>query len=331
MTDAAGGTDAVTDAAGGTDAVTAAAGAAGAAAAGAAGVVAGTSASDAPVLVGGPASAQARGTAPGAARGAAPEAARGTAPGAARGAAPELVLFDLDDTLFAHRAAVAAGILGHVSAQGGRGAAADPHSVVTLWHALEEQHYHAYLAGELDFAGQRSARARDFAAAHGVDLTAAEAAAWFTDYFAHYRANWRLHDDALPCLDELARRIPGVRFGLITNGELAYQSVKLADTGLDARVEHVVASAEFGLSKPRPEIFRHACTLFDVDPRASVYVGDRLRTDAIGAAGAGLTGVWLDRVGTAGPPPPAADLAEARELGVIRLTTLAALPAALTA
>ncbi|WEO78089.1 HAD family hydrolase [Cryobacterium sp. SO2] len=242
---------------------------------------------------------------------------------------PALVLFDLDDTLFAHREAVAAGILGHVAAQGGRGAAADPHAVVELWNALEEQHYHAYLAGNLDFAGQRSARARDFAAAHGVQLTEDEASAWFSDYFVHYRAHWRLHEDALPCLDELARRIPGVRFGLITNGELAYQSVKLADTGLDAQVEHVITSAEFGLSKPRPEIFRHACALFGADPQLSVYVGDRLRTDAIGAAAAGLTGVWLDRVGSAGPPPPEADLVEARALGLIRLTTLAALPAVL--
>ena len=242
---------------------------------------------------------------------------------------PALVLFDLDDTLFAHRAAVAAGILGHVAAQGGRGAAADPHTVVALWNALEEQHYHAYLAGDLDFAGQRSARARDFAAAHGVALTDAEAGAWFEDYFVHYRAHWRLHEDALPCLDDLTRRIPGVRFGLITNGELAYQSVKLTDTGLAARVEHVITSAEFGLSKPRPEIFLHACALFGADPARSVYVGDRLRTDAIGAAAAGLTGVWLDRVGTAGPPPPEADLAEARALGVIRLTGLDALPALL--
>ena len=239
------------------------------------------------------------------------------------------MLVDLDDTLFAHREAVAAGILGHVAAQGGQGAAADPHTVVALWNALEEQHYHAYLAGDLDFAGQRSARARDFAAAHGVELTEAEATAWFTDYFRHYRAHWRLHADALPCLDELTRRIPGVCFGLITNGELAYQSVKLADTGLDARLAQVVTSAEFGLSKPRPEIFVHACALFGADPARSVYVGDRLRTDAIGAAAAGLTGVWLDRVGSAGPTPPDTDLAEARELGVLRLTTLAALPEAL--
>jgi putative hydrolase of the HAD superfamily len=238
-----------------------------------------------------------------------------------------LVLFDLDDTLFAHREAVAAGIIGHVAAEGGRGAAADPRDVVTLWNALEEQHYHAYLAGDLDFAGQRSARARDFAAAHGVDLSEDAAGAWYNDYFLHYRASWRLHEDALPCLAELARRIPGVRFGLITNGELAYQSVKIDDTGLTGRVEHVVTSAEFGLSKPAPEIFRHACALFGTDPAASVYVGDRLRTDAIGAAAAGLTGVWLDRAGA--PPPPAADLVEARELGVIRLTTLTDLPAAL--
>lgn len=240
--------------------------------------------------------------------------------------APELVLFDLDDTLFAHRGAVEAGIVRHLGVVGGAFANADPTEAVTLWSALEEEHYHSYLAGALDFHGQRRARARDFAAAHGVELGEADASAWFEVYFTHYRDSWRLHADALPCLDALGAAFPGVRFGLITNGDLAFQGEKLRVTGLDRRVEHVIASGELGFAKPDPRIFVHACTVFGVSTEAAVYVGDRLRTDAIGAAAAGLTGVWLDR-GAASVAP--ADAADAARLGIIRIDTLAALPAAL--
>ena len=242
--------------------------------------------------------------------------------------APAVVLFDLDDTLFAHRDAVADGIVRHLRAAGGPFADADPTEAVTLWHALEEEHYHSYLAGTLDFQGQRRARVRDFAAAHGVELAEADTGPWFERYFLRYRESWHLHDDALPCLEALASAFPGIRFGLITNGDLAYQREKLQATGLDSRVEHVIASGELGFAKPDPRIFAHACEAFGVAAHAAVYVGDRLSTDAIGAAAAGLTGVWLDRHGAG---VPEADAAEAQRLGVIRITGLASLTAALAA
>ena len=241
--------------------------------------------------------------------------------------APAVVLFDLDDTLFAHRGAVTDGIRAHLGALGGTYGHADPGAALALWDDLEERHYHAYLAGSLDFAGQRQARARDFAAAHGVTLSGPAATAWFDAYFLHYRASWRLHPDALPCLDALATVFPGVRIGLITNGESTPQGHKLADTGLSGRVEHVIASGDLGFAKPDARIFHHACAVFGAAPEQTVYVGDRLRTDAIGAAAAGLTGVWLDR--TEAPPGP--DTAEAARLGVIRITGLAALPGVLAA
>ena len=198
--------------------------------------------------------------------------------------------------------------------------------MVALWHELEETHYHSYLAGQLDFEGQRRARARDFAARHGVALDDEAASAWFAAYFERYVESWALHSDTLPCLDELEARIPGVRFGLITNGDLAFQTRKVRAVGLDTRVERVIASGEFGVAKPDPSIFRHACETFGVTPDDAAYAGDRLRTDAIGAARAGLTGVWLNRTGAAVPPRDAADASEAR---VIEISTLADLPDAL--
>lgn len=236
----------------------------------------------------------------------------------------EVVLFDLDDTLFAHRESVEKGITAHREALGGAIAAAPHANEFARWNALEELHYHRYLSGELDFMGQRRARARDFVApfAGGSGLQSdADAEAWFDAYLVHYESTWMLHPDALPALDALAP----ARFGIITNGQLDFQMAKITAIGLEPRLEHIVASGEVGVAKPDPAIFLHACELFGVSPASAVYVGDRLHTDAIGARGAGLGGVWIDRAGSA----TAAQLAEAAAAGAPVIHSLAELPALL--
>ncbi|WP_431220396.1 HAD family hydrolase [Leifsonia xyli] len=247
---------------------------------------------------------------------------------AGAGAGVRVVLFDLDDTLFAHRAAVESGILHYAESLGAPFGTFEADELVTVWHDLEEEHYHSYLAGDLDFEGQRQARARDFAARHGVRLDDEQASAWFADYFEHYVAAWSLHDDTLPALDALERDIPGVRFGVITNGDLAFQRRKVEAVHLDQRMAHLIASGEVGVAKPEAAIFRFACDAFAVPPDEAAYVGDRLRTDAIGAARAGLTGVWLNRRGAVPSPEDELDAVTA---GVHTIRSLAELPALLRA
>ena len=232
--------------------------------------------------------------------------------------APLVVMFDLDDTLFAHRESVEAGIAAHRSSLGGALAAADRAAEFTRWNALEERHYHRYLTGELDFLGQRRERAREFVAPYGVQLGDEAADAWFDAYLVHYRATWTLHHDVLPALDDLAP----ARFGVITNGHLEFQLAKITATGLLPRLEHIVASGEVGVAKPDAAIFAEACSVFGVAASDAVYVGDRLHTDAIGASRAGLRGVWLDRHGLATP----AQRAEAAAEGIPLIHSLAGLP-----
>ena len=230
-----------------------------------------------------------------------------------------VVLFDLDDTLMAHREAVRRGILLHM---GDRAYPGDDHPAAQrLWHELEEAHYHSYLEGRLSYEGQRRARARDFARAHGEDLDEESAGTWFTRYFERYRESWALHDDALDALDAVEAAVPRVRLGVITNGEADFQRSKLELLGILERFDHVVASGEVGVVKPDAEIFHVALARFAADApvSAAVYVGDRLATDAIGAARAGLIGVWLNRHGA----EASADEAEqAAASGVLEITTL---------
>ncbi len=228
-----------------------------------------------------------------------------------------VVLFDLDDTLFAHRHAVDTAIA--------RFLGTDDLAEVERWHALEEQHYPRYLSGELGLIPQRRVRSRAMAEPYGLALaTDAEADDWYDRYFVEYKRAWSLHADTISCLDALDAA--GVRIGLITNGDLAFQTEKLETVGLDSRLEHVIASGAVGFAKPDARIFAHACAEFGVPASQALYVGDRLETDAIGAAAAGLTGVWLDRSG-AGPVDEQGTLAPAR--GIHTITTLSQLPALL--
>lgn len=230
-----------------------------------------------------------------------------------------VAIFDLDDTLFEHRRAVREGIAAHVRGQlPGVDAAAHQ----DRWDELEEHHYHRYLTGELDYLGQRRARARDFMEPFAVRFANDSAAElWFESYLLEYLRAWRLHDDALPCLDAL--KLAGIRVGMITNGDRAFQQAKLDAMGLTDRIEHLVTSGEFGVAKPDPAIFAHACARFGVDPSAALYIGDRLETDAIGAAKAGLHGVWLNRGGQTDQAQADAAVAAA---GVTVISTLAELP-----
>jgi putative hydrolase of the HAD superfamily len=239
-------------------------------------------------------------------------------------AATPVVLFDLDDTLMAHREAVGRGILLHMHE---RAYTAEAASAQQLWHDLEEEHYHAYLAGRLTFEGQRRARASAFAQVHGDVLDEAAAGDWFARYFEHYRDSWALHDDAIPALDALVAGLPRVRLGVITNGELDYQLAKLERLGILDRFDHVIASGDLGVTKPDPRIFEFAVERFAADAPVAwaAYVGDRLRTDAIGAASAGLVGVWLHRPGAPTSADEATDAAASAVLEISGLAELAPL------
>ncbi len=119
----------------------------------------------------------------------------------------------------------------------------------------------------------------------------------------------------MEALDEIARRHPGVRFGVVTNGERSQQEPKIAAAGLTARLSPVICSGDLGFTKPDPRIFLLACAEAGVAPADAVMVGDRLRTDALGGVDAGLAGgVWFDALGDGDAPLPA---------GVVRITALA--------
>ena len=196
-----------------------------------------------------------------------------------------LILFDIDDTLIDHSSAVHAGVASlHAAIQ----PSTPLPEFLSAWRAAMRKHFPRYLFGEVTYQDQRRARIRETVS---VSLTDGDADELFAGYFRSYEAHWALFSDVLPCLDDLA----GHRLGIISNGNGDEQRSKLERTGIAARFETIHISDECGRPKPDAEIFRRACRAASVDVHDAVYVGDLYEIDAIGARGAGLNGIWLDR------------------------------------
>ena len=109
----------------------------------------------------------------------------------------------------------------------------------------------------------------------------------------------------------------GRRVGVITNGPADVQRAKVELLGVEALVDFVIISGEFGVHKPDPAIFREALRLGDVPAHETVYIGDSAEHDVVGARAAGLAVVWVNRDGGpwAGPgDQPASEIRNVAEI-----------------
>jgi putative hydrolase of the HAD superfamily len=104
--------------------------------------------------------------------------------------------------------------------------------------------------------------------------------------------NLVLFDDVAPTLTELKKR--GLIMGLISNIEQDIDET-LTRLGLPSWLEIVVTSQDAGANKPQPEIFLEALKRASVQPAEALYIGDQYQVDVVGANGAGMKGILLDR------------------------------------
>jgi putative hydrolase of the HAD superfamily len=188
---------------------------------------------------------------------------------------PAAVLFDLDDTLYPEHAFVDGGF-----------------QAVGRTLARPSGRQAAWLVERLWALHDRDGRGRLFDALIAElgldDLDGTLAAACVLAYRTH-----QVHLAPFPgvpeLLDGLRRR--GVRTGLVSDGYGAVQARKLAGLGeVATRLDAIVLTDDLGPGhgKPSPTAFRVACRLLEVEPSATIYVGNDPRKDFIGARAAGL-------------------------------------------
>ncbi|MBX6385411.1 MAG: HAD family hydrolase [Microbispora sp.] len=231
------------------------------------------------------------------------------------------ILFDLDETLFDHRRAVA-----HAATRWTE-SVCPGHELLAeapaLWLDLEDKHLPAWHAGQCSFAEQRRRRLREFCDRLGLPVPADQDAA-FAEFLVHYESAWAAFPDAQATLEALAALDDAPVLGVLTNGTAVQQEAKLRRIGLMDHMEVVLTPEALGAFKPAAQCYLGAAAKLGLRPEEVLMVGDNLLLDAVAPTRAGMHGVWLDRYRCELSSP-------AESASVTRITTLRDLPGVLEA
>jgi len=90
-------------------------------------------------------------------------------------------------------------------------------------------------------------------------------------------------------LEELSKRY---KLGIIANQSVG-SAQRLEDWGIGKYFDLVIASAETGVEKPNPDIFKIALERANCLPENAVMVGDRIDNDILPARELGMKTVWV--------------------------------------
>lgn len=109
--------------------------------------------------------------------------------------------------------------------------------------------------------------------------------------FAEGEKLWVPFDDVNTTLDTLKAR--GYKLGIVSNARDAANVERLVDQAqLRPWFNPIVISANVGVRKPHPRIFKGVLDAWQLKPDEVVMVGDMLGADVLGAHNANMRGIW---------------------------------------
>ena len=203
-----------------------------------------------------------------------------------------LALFDLDNTLADHRTSL------HVR----------------LHHAFEEvfpeeDERTKVVAASVEITHDGTGHFAQLLADHGIDAAAVAERA-----IERYRSDrYRGLELYVDTLEAIAQASEHFEIAMITNGPTDIQQPKLDLLGIEELFSFVLISESTGYWKPDPRIFELALERAGVPAHEAVYIGDSPDHDMLGAQAAGLTAIWMNRLGLTWPGGRQPDY-EARDL-----------------
>ena len=152
---------------------------------------------------------------------------------------------------------------------------------------------------------------RRLLAAAGIQVSSAVAARVWSKV-SQANKELALYEDVLPALDEI--RAAGLLTGIISNIGRDLELLVM-NLGLRDRMDVWVGVADAGgEGKPHAPIFQVAMAKVGVGPREALHVGDQYDSDVVGATGAGMHALLLDRTGSATPPMGSAVVRSLRDV-----------------
>ena len=84
----------------------------------------------------------------------------------------------------------------------------------------------------------------------------------------------------------------GVRMGVVSDAPRLSVWMRIVGLGLHHYFDHVVTFEDTGEKKPSPKPFKKLLSLMNVEPEASIMVGDWAERDIKGAKALGMRTAW---------------------------------------
>nr|WP_068501228.1 YjjG family noncanonical pyrimidine nucleotidase [Paenibacillus kribbensis] len=200
----------------------------------------------------------------------------------------EVILFDIDDTLFDFKKAERHA-LHHTFTQFGLPQGATEYKASydeinsALWREAEE--------GHITSEQLRVERFKRLFALHKLDFNSDDFSAAYLRYLGEGAF---LTDGAA----ELCGMLSDFRLAIITNGIKEVQTSRLQLSSLGHLFEQVIISEEVGCQKPQAGIFDYAFTKLAISDKSKVLmVGDSLTSDIQGGHQYGMDTCWFNPAG----------------------------------
>ena len=194
----------------------------------------------------------------------------------------DAIIFDIDDTLYNSTRLSITARANAIEAMIDAGLPVDRETGTEL------------LNGVIQRLGANSNRHFDeLVEAAGVPPSARLIAAGIVAYHNTKPVYLRPFEETIPTL--LRLRDLGYRMGVITNGMAVKQWEKLIRLGIQHFFHAAVVSETAGVEKPDPQIFTVCCERLQVEPAASVYVGNDPHTDIFGANRVGMLSIRMHK------------------------------------
>ena len=95
--------------------------------------------------------------------------------------------------------------------------------------------------------------------------------------------------------ETLEKLKPEYKLGIISNGPVQAQSMKLEKSGIKSLFEMILFTGEIGIYKPDPRVFLEGCKRIGCTPEEAYYVGDNIPFDIEGSRNAGLSPIFIWR------------------------------------
>lgn len=204
----------------------------------------------------------------------------------------KLILFDLDDTLFAWYPFWKAGMMAAMKEHHST-CHLDTETVfstfdrysLSLWPVVEQ--------GKMDWPTYRRMRFIETMRHLGEEANEETADDFMALFHVLKMEYLKPNPEVVRVVKELAENH---HLGIVTNGPADQQYQKVRSLELDPFFpdETIFVSEEVGFSKPDARIFQKALDHFAVRPHEALFVGDSWDADVVGAMNAGMDAIWVN-------------------------------------